>query len=115
MARDVVVFFDNLYRVVYVVLIAFDAQAAFVQVRTDMQRVLEQAHVFIQRAEKRFNLSGNVNSTSHSGGGASCGGNGLADGRFLSRETSNSLAQQSAAVKLQNGYTEFRGFRRSTC
>jgi len=77
---DVIVFLDDLDGVVDVVLVAFDAEAIVVQVRAHMQRVFEQAHIFIQRAEKGFNLSGNVNGTPHSDGEQPCSANGLADG-----------------------------------
>jgi hypothetical protein len=66
-----------------------------------MQGVFEQAHVFVQCAEEGFNLSGNVNSTSHSDGRASCGENVLADGWFLFEETPNTLAQPLVRVKLR--------------
>ena len=101
MTRDVVVFLDDFHGVIDVVLIAFNAQPVVVQVRADMQRVFEQAHIFIQRAEEGFNLPRNVNSTAHSDGGASCGENDLANGWFLFEETPNTLTQQSAGVKLQ--------------
>ena len=80
---EVVIFLDDFHGVIDVVLIAFDAQPAVVQMGADVQRVFEQAHVFVQRAEEGFNLSGDVNSTSHSDGGASCGGKVLANDRFL--------------------------------
>ena len=82
-AREVVVFLDDLHGLIDAFLLAFDGQARVVQMRAHVQRVLEQAHVLIERAEEGFNLSGNVNGTSHPSGGFACYRNGLADGEFL--------------------------------
>src|SRR2546429_1544976 len=48
-----------------VILLTFNGQPRVVQMRAHMQRVFKQAHVFIERAKEGFNLSGNVNGTSH--------------------------------------------------
>src|SRR6266850_3179280 len=84
--------------------------------RAHSQRLLEQAHVFIQRAEEGFNLSGNVNGTSHPIRRFSCYRNRLADGippgcaclpkagvtalQPTQGETSSTLTQPYVAVKL---------------
>ncbi len=81
--REVVVLLDDFHGVIDVVLIAFDGQAIVVEVRADVERVFKQAHIFIERAEKRFNLSGNVDGTSHSVGGRSCGAGGVAAGDYV--------------------------------
>jgi hypothetical protein len=82
-ARDVVVLFHDFHGVVDVILVAFDAQAIVVEVGTDVERVFEQAHIFIQGAEEGFNLSGNVNGTPHSEGKLACGGSDVGDGEVL--------------------------------
>jgi hypothetical protein len=100
-ARDVVVFLDDLHRMIDAVLLAFNAQPVVVEVRANVQGVFEQTHVFIQRAKEGFNLSGDVNGTSHSDGERSRRGNDLADNKFLVERTYNTLTQQTATVKLQ--------------
>src|SRR5882672_9798351 len=85
--------------------------------RAYAQRLLEQAHIFIQRAEEGFNLSGNVNGTSHPIRRFSCNRNRVADGippgcaclRQIGvtavpptqGETSPTLTQPPVAVKLR--------------
>src|SRR2546428_11574977 len=75
-----VVLLNDFRRLIHAVLLAFDDQASVVKMCAHLQRILEQAHVFIQRAEEGFNLSGNVNGTSHPIGRSSCYGSRLADG-----------------------------------
>jgi hypothetical protein len=65
------------------VLLAFNGQARIVQMRAHLQRVLQQTHVLIESAEERFDLSGNVNGTSHPSGGFCFYRNRVADGGFL--------------------------------
>ena len=112
--REVVVLFDDFHGVVDVVLVAFDGEAVVVEVRADVERVFEQAHIFIERAEKRFNLSGNVDGTSHSVGGGACGAGGraacvLVHGilcqcrcKRVCDESTTTLAQANWEVKLRS-------------
>jgi hypothetical protein len=60
--------------------------------RADLQCILEQAHVFIEGPEERFNLSGNVNGTSHPIGGFCFYRNRVADGGFLLLSVGRSFA-----------------------
>jgi hypothetical protein len=83
--REVVVLLDDFHGVIDIVLVAFNGEAIVVEVSADVKRVLEKAHIFIERAEKRFNLSGNVDGTSHSVGGRSCGAGGRAAGDCVHR------------------------------
>ncbi len=117
MTRQVVVFFDDLHGLIDAILLAFDHQPRVVQMRAHVQGILEKANILIERAEEGFNLSGNVNGTSHPSGGFSYR-HGLADGGFLLAvavtasgtrifparptlgETSYTLAQQCLRVKL---------------
>jgi hypothetical protein len=50
------------------------------QMRAHAQRILKLAQIFIQRAKEGFNLSGNVNGTSHPIGRSSSYRNRVADG-----------------------------------
>ena len=70
-ARQMVVLFDDFHRLIHVLLLTLDGESRVVQVRAHPQRILEQAHIFIQRAKKGFNFSGNVNGTSHPSGRSS--------------------------------------------
>ena len=79
MARQMVVFLNDLDCLIDAFLFAFYGQPCVVQVRAHAQSILEQAHVFIERAKKGFDLSGNVYGTSHPSGGSLWDGNGLAD------------------------------------
>jgi hypothetical protein len=83
MPCQVVVFLDDFHGLVDTFLLAFNGQPRVVQVRAHLQRILEQTHVLIERAEKRFDLAGNVNGTSHPSGGLCFYGNRVADGGFL--------------------------------
>src|ERR1700681_1393609 len=80
MTREVVVLFDDFHSLIHVVLVTFNRQSGVVQVRADVQHLFQQTHVVVERAEKRFNLSGNVNGTSHPIGRFSSYGNRVADG-----------------------------------
>src|SRR5260370_683479 len=80
MPREVVVLLHNLHGLVDAVLLAFDHQPRVMQMRAHAQRILEHTHIFIQRAEEGFNLSGDVNGTSHPIGRFSCYRNRVADG-----------------------------------
>src|SRR5205809_3088710 len=71
---------DDGHRTVHVNLLTFNGQPRVVQMRAHMQRVFKQAHVFIERAKEGFNLSGNVNGTSHPIGRFSAYRNRLARG-----------------------------------
>src|SRR5439155_24902490 len=62
------------------VLLTLNGQPRVVQMRAHAQRILEHAHIFIQRAKERFDLSGNVNGTPHPIGKISCYRNRVADG-----------------------------------
>src|SRR5271168_3877731 len=75
-----VVLLYDLHGLIDAVLLAFDRQARVVQMRAHAQHFLKQADVFIQCAEKRFNLSGNVYGASHPVGGFSCYRYRVADG-----------------------------------
>ena len=75
-AGEMVVLLDDFHGVIDIVLVTFDGEAVVVEVRADVEGVFEQTHIFIERAEKRFNLSGDVDGTSHSVGGGSCGAGG---------------------------------------
>jgi hypothetical protein len=37
-----------------------------------VQRILQQTHILVERAEERFNFSGYVNGTSHPSGRSAC-------------------------------------------
>src|SRR5438552_1366933 len=109
--RQVVVLLTDFHRLVDTVLLAFDGQPRVVQVRAHAQRVFEQAHVFIERAKEGFNLSGDVNGTSHPIGRSSCYGNRVADGippvvawplrEPLTEKLFYTLTHHSVAVKLR--------------
>jgi hypothetical protein len=45
-----------------------------------VQRILQQAHIVIERAEERFNFSGYVNGTPHPSGRSACYRSRVADG-----------------------------------
>jgi len=106
---DVVVFLDDLDGLIDAVLLAFDGQPRVVQMRAHVEGVLEQAHIFIQCAEEGFDLSGNVNGTSHPIGRFSSYRNRVADGipplrvtalRSSQEETNYTLTQAPGRVKL---------------
>ena len=80
MPGEVVVLLHDLHGLVDAVLLAFDGQPRVVEMGAHAQRILEDAHIFIQRAKERFDLSGNVNGTSHPIGRSSCYRNRVADG-----------------------------------
>ena len=83
MPGEMVVLLHNLHGLVDTVLLALNGQPRVVQMRAHAQRILEHAHIFIQRAKKRFDLSGNVNGTPHPIGKFSCYRNRVADGYLL--------------------------------
>ena len=67
-ARSVVVLFDDFHGAIYGVMRAFDCELGVVQVRADVERVLEQADVFVERAKERFDFSGNCDAAFHQAG-----------------------------------------------
>ena len=81
--RQMVVFLYDFHRLVDAVLLAFNGQPRVVQMRAHLQRIFEQAHVLVESAKERFDLTGNVNGTSHPIGGLCFYGNRVADGGFL--------------------------------
>ena len=72
MPRQVVVFLHDFHGMIHALLLAFNRQPRVVQVRPHVQRVLQQTHVLIERAEERFNFSGYVYGTSHPSGRSAC-------------------------------------------
>src|SRR5579885_696238 len=49
--RRVVIFFDDFYGLFHGMVIALDGQARVAEMRADMKQILEETHVFIQRAK----------------------------------------------------------------
>src|SRR6266851_3280361 len=121
MTRQVIVFLDDLDGLIDSVLLAFNGETGVVQMGPHAQSVFEQTHVLVERAKEGFDLSGDMNGTSHPSGGLACYRNGLADGEFLlvearprgaisreristatnAGETPITLAQRKGRVKLR--------------
>jgi len=72
MPRQVVVLLDDFHGLIDALLFAFNGQTGIVQVRAHVQRLLQQAHILVERAEEGFNFSGYVNGTSHPSGRSAC-------------------------------------------
>jgi len=98
MPGEVVVLLHDLHGLVDAVLLAFDGQPRIVEMGAHAQRILEDTHIFIQRAKEGFDLSGNVNGTSHPIGRFPVTGTGwpmgfllFVRGRFVNHLGRNSL------------------------
>src|SRR5262249_53623769 len=67
-ASGVVVLFDDFDGPVDGLVGPFDGEFGVVQMRANVERVLEQADVFIERAKERFDFSGNGDAAFHQAG-----------------------------------------------
>ena len=61
----VIVLLHNAHRLCHGVLFPFDCQFRLVEMRAHVQRLFEQAHIFIQGAKEGFNFPGDMYRASH--------------------------------------------------
>jgi len=72
MPRQVVILLDDFHRLVDALLLTLDGQPRVVQMCAHAQRILQQTHILVERAEERFDFSGYVYGTSHPSGRSAC-------------------------------------------